>query len=353
MSVVIKPMDTVSPKISIVIPCFNEEAVIPEALRRILEMLKHLAGAGKTSPDSRIYFIDDGSRDRTWELISSAASDNPVVVGIKLARNVGHQNALLAGLLTADGDAVISIDADLQDDVTVIESMVDEFCKGSQIVYGVRRLRDSDTAFKRLTARGFYRMMKGLGVNVVSDHADFRLIGRPAIEALREFREVNVFLRGMVPLLGFSSAVVHYDRSSRFAGSTKYPLGRMVSLAVDGITSFSVVPLRIITAIGLLVFVGSFALTLWVLWMALLTDKAIPGWASTVLPMYFLGGVQILFLGVLGEYVGKIYTEAKGRPRFIVERIAQMEGAFPATHPRSSAEGTLAESVAVVGSTDP
>lgn len=313
-------MNMLTPRIAVITPCYNEEQVLGETRRRLSELLDRLAAAGKISPESRMYFVDDGSRDATWLLIDRLAAEDPRIVGIKLSRNVGHQNALLAGLLTAEGDALVSIDADLRDDVEVIEEMVDAFRTGTQVVYGVRRRRETDTAFKRMTAHGFYRLMQGMGVSVLNDHADFRLMGRAAVEALRQFREVNLFLRGMVPLLGFPASVVYYDRAERFAGTSKYPLRRMLALALDGITSFSVVPLRLITATGLLVFAISSLLGLWVLGAALFTDSVVPGWASTVLPIYLLGGIQILFLGVLGEYAGKIYKEVKHRPRFIIER---------------------------------
>ena len=242
--------------------------------------------------------------------------------GVKLSRNRGHQNALLAGLLSADGDAVVSIDADLQDDVAVIEQMVDEYRRGIDIVFGVRKRRDTDTFFKRATARAFYGLMGWLGAGSVSDHADFRLMSRRAIEALGQFREVNLFLRGIVPLLGFRTAVVEYDRGERFAGESKYPLKKMLAFALEGVTSFSVVPLRLITLIGFSVFALTVAMTLWVLWVRVFTDEAVPGWASTVLPLYFVGGVQILCLGVIGEYLGKIYAEVKARPRYFIDQFS-------------------------------
>ena len=306
--------------LGVVVPCYNEKEVLPETARRLTDLLQQLVEKNKISPDSRIYFVDDGSTDGTWELIETACQSRPSVSGIKLARNVGHQNALLAGLLAAEGDALVSIDADLQDDVHVIESMIDEFHNGNEIVYGVRRTRDTDSAFKRITARVYYRFLQIMGVNVVNDHADFRLLGRRAIDSLKDFGEVNLFLRGIVSLLGYDSSIVYYDRAERMAGSSKYPFRKMLALAIDGLTSFSVAPLRIITFIGLLVFLISVGMGSWALYAALFTDSAIPGWASTVLPIYFIGGIQLFSVGVLGEYIGKIYGEVKRRPRFIIEK---------------------------------
>lgn len=307
-------------QIAIVVPCYNEEQVLPETNHRLSELLGQLLSAGKIGQGSRVVYVDDGSRDRTWELIEQMAARDPRICGLKLSRNVGHQRALLAGLMTAPGDALISIDADLQDDLGVVEQMIDAYRAGDEVVYGVRRLRDTDTPFKRVTARAFYRMMRMLGAEVLDDHADFRLMGRRAIEGLREFREVNLFLRGIVPMIGYASSKVHYARSPRLAGESKYPFGKMLGLALDGVTSLSSFPLRLITYIGLAVFLISVGLSLWTLVAALFTDRAVPGWASTVLPIYFIGGVQILCIGVLGEYAGKIYQEVKQRPRYLVER---------------------------------
>lgn len=304
--------------ISIVVPCYNEEAVLPETARRLSDLLDVLVRCGKVSSDSLVVYVDDGSRDRTWELIEGLAAGGGRAAGIKLSRNVGHQRALLAGLMTAPGEALISIDADLQDDIAVIERMIDAHRAGDEIVYGVRRQRFTDTPFKRLTARAFYRMMRLLGAEVLEDHADFRLMGRRAIEGLREFREVNLFLRGLVPLIGYRSSLVYYERSERFAGESKYPLRKMLGLALDGVTSLSAFPLRLITYIGLGVFLITVTLSLWTLGAALFTDHTVPGWASTVLPIYFIGGVQILCIGILGEYAGKIYQEVKQRPRYFV-----------------------------------
>ncbi|MEW6166203.1 MAG: glycosyltransferase family 2 protein [Pseudomonadota bacterium] len=309
--------------LAIVIPCYNEEAVLEETIRQVAAVLDDLLAAGKIDASSRMYLVDDGSRDRTWAIIEQACGSNRWVAGIKLARNHGHQNALLAGLFTAKGDAVISLDADLQDDVNAIREMVDCYLGGADIVYGVRRRRDVDSLFKRTTARWFYRAMHALGVDLVGEHADYRLLSRRVIEHLKAFREVNLFLRGIIPLIGFSSAQVYYDRAERHAGTSKYPLRKMLGFALNGLTSFSNFPLRMITALGFVVFVFAVIASAWILYVALFTDRAVPGWASTALPMYLLGGVQLLCLGVIGEYIGKIYSEVKARPRFIVETIVE------------------------------
>jgi glycosyltransferase involved in cell wall biosynthesis len=309
-----------SPAISIVIPCFNEEEVLPETARRLLEKLTQLSEAGAISAKSRIYLIDNGSRDRTWALIEDLCRNNTQVSGIKLARNRGHQNGLLAGLLHAEGDALISMDADLQDDIDKIDAMVEEFGKGAHIVYGVRRSRSEDGTFKRMSAHGFYKLMRWLGADILENHADYRLMSRMAVECLREFGEVNLFLRGMVPLIGLRSAIVYYDRAPRFAGESKYPVRRLLGFAIDGLTSFSVVPLRTISLLGLLISGLTILLAAWVLWVGLFTDVPVPGWASTVLPVYFIGGVQLLCLGVIGEYLGKTYQEVKARPRYTIEK---------------------------------
>lgn len=308
-------------QVSIVVPCYNEEEVLPETTRRLTGLLARLVAAGKVSENSRLVYVDDGSRDGTWRLIEEICAVDPRIGGIKLSRNVGHQRALLAALLTVEGDALVSIDADLQDDLDVIEEMIDAYRAGDEVVYGVRCQRTTDTPFKRVTAHAFYRMMRMLGADVVEDHADFRLMGRRAIEGLREFREVNLFLRGIVPLIGYPSSKVSYARAERLAGQSKYPLHKMLGLALDGVTSLSSFPLRLITYIGLTVFLVTVALSIWTLVAALFTDATIPGWASTVLPIYFIGGVQILCIGVLGEYAGKIYQEVKQRPRYFVEKV--------------------------------
>jgi glycosyltransferase involved in cell wall biosynthesis len=307
--------------LSIVVPCYNEEEVLPETSRRLGNLLDRMVLHGKIDAKSRVYFVDDGSRDRTWQIIESLVISAPRFGGIKLSRNRGHQNALIAGLFAVDGDAVISVDADLQDDVNAIETMVDVFQRGADVVYGVRSRRESDTFFKRCTAETFYRIMRTLGAESVHNHADYRLLSRRAVESLRQYREVNLYLRGIVPLIGFKSEIVYYDRAARFAGQSKYPLRKMFALALEAVTSFSVTPLRFITVAGFVVFVGSMGVTAWALAIRIFTDSAIPGWTSIVLPMYFLGGVQIFCIGVLGEYLAKVYSEVKARPRYFIERV--------------------------------
>jgi glycosyltransferase involved in cell wall biosynthesis len=314
--------------LALVVPCYNEEEVIPETCRRMVALLKELVAAGKVAPASRIYFIDDGSGDKTWQLIESFALENLPVVGIKLSRNRGHQNALLAGLFTAEGDMVVSIDADLQDDIDAVREMVDRYLGGCDVVYGVRKRRETDSFFKRITAEGFYKLIEFLGAQTIYNHADYRLLSRRAIEALKDFREVNLFLRGIIPLIGLESAVVYYDRDARFAGESKYPLRKMIGLALDAVTSFSVVPLRLITLTGFVVFFFTASMSAFVLWTKFFTDIAIPGWTSTLLPIYFLGGIQILCLGVIGEYLGKLYAESKARPRYLIEKISRPETVF-------------------------
>lgn len=310
-----------TPRLAIVVPCYNEAAVLPTTAARLRQLLERLRAAGEVAADSLVVFVDDGSADATWAQVAELAAGHPDVAGIRLSRNRGHQNALLAGLCTAPGDVLVSIDADLQDDPEAIPRMLAAHRAGSDIVYGVRRGRASDGLFKRLSARAYYRLLAALGVEVVYDHADFRLLSRRAVEALRDYREVNLFLRGLIPQLGFPSARVEYDRAPRPAGRSKYPLRRMLSLAWQGVTSFSAYPLRLITGFGLLVSIASLALAAWALGVRLFTDRALPGWASTVIPMYFLGGVQLFSLGIIGEYVGKIYHEAKRRPRYHIETL--------------------------------
>jgi glycosyltransferase involved in cell wall biosynthesis len=310
-------------KLHIVVPCYNEQEVLPEAARQFDALLARLVAAGKLAPDSGIIFVDDGSADATWALIEQEARTRGTVAGLKLSRNRGHQNAVLAGLMTSDADAVVTIDADLQDDIGAIELMVDRYREGYDIVYGVRADRSSDTMFKRRSASFFYRLLAFFGVELVHNHADFRLMGRCAVEALRDYREVNLYLRGIIPLLGFRSTTVEYTRKERFAGESKYPLRKMIKLALQAITSFSTVPLQIITLTGFLVFAGAMAVSAWVLWGSLFSDDAVPGWASTVLPIMVLGGIQILSIGVIGAYLGKIYSEVKSRPRYVIDKVTQ------------------------------
>jgi len=309
------------PVLGIVVPCYKEELVLPEITSRLSELLGEMANENLVSPSSCIWFVDDGSPDNTWKIISEISRKNTKVRGIRLTRNRGHQNALMAGLLTAKGDVLVSIDADLQDDISVIKQMMRDHIDGKDIVYGVRSSRTSDSWFKRTTAEGFYRLLKLIGVEIIYNHADFRLMSRRALNALNDYGEVNLFLRGIVPTIGFPSSFVEYERGVRHAGNSKYPLRRMLELALNGITSFSVAPLRIISGIGFLIFLISILLSAWVLWTKLFSGNAVPGWASSVLPMYLLGGIQLLSLGVIGEYVAKIYMETKRRPRFIIEEI--------------------------------
>nr|WP_260432544.1 glycosyltransferase family 2 protein [Burkholderia sp. Bp9140] len=306
--------------LNLVIPCFNEEAVLPETVRRLTILLDRLTRDGIIDRASGVTFVDDGSRDRTWSLIEGFHAADPRIHGLKLSRNHGHQNALLAGLMKVNGDVLISLDADLQDDLDAIPRMLGEYQSGAEIVFGVRQRRDSDGFFKRVSARGYYRLLRRFGVDILPDHADFRLMSRRAIEELRGFREVNLFLRGIVPLLGFRTAIVRYDRQPRFAGESKYPLARMILLASDGVASFSTKPLQWSAYVGALLALASTVCGIWALSIRLFTDRSVPGWASTVIPMYFLGGLQLLFLGVIGGYVAKIYAETKQRPRFIVEK---------------------------------
>jgi len=325
--------------LAIVVPCYNEKDVLPETAKRLILLIDDLIIKNKVSKDSLIYFIDDGSRDGTWEFIEKQANASPRVKGVKLSRNIGHQNALLAGLHVAEGDAIVSIDADLQDDPSAIEQMIDELHAGKDVVYGVRNLRDTDTFFKRASAKVYYKLLHWMGVHVVFNHADYRLLSRRALNALKEYDEVNLFLRGIIPTIGFPSSVVTYRRGERFAGESKYPLRKMLALATDGITSFSAVPLRLIALLGILVFMCTLALSGWVLWLSFAKGNTVPGWASSVLPMYLLGGIQLLSIGVVGEYIAKVYKEIKRRPRFIIDKITSSIDCS-ITHDRNRAPNT-------------
>lgn len=307
------------PVLYIVVPCYNEEQVLPITAPEFAAKLASLEQAGKIAPQSRVLFVDDGSKDSTWEIISRFAGENEKLQGIRLSRNRGHQNALLAGLMEAKDkcDITISIDCDGQDDWNAMDAMVDEYANGCDIVYGVRSSRKTDSFFKRTTARGFYKFLKVMGVETVYDHADYRLVSSKALNAFSEFKEVNLFLRGMFPLVGFKSTCVPYERRERIAGKSHYPLSKMLALALDGITSLSTRPLHLITGLGTAIAVLSFLGVLWSLIVALL-GNSVPGWASTVCIVCFIGGIQLICLGVIGEYVGKIYLEVKARPRFIV-----------------------------------
>ena len=314
-------------QLGIIVPCFNEQEMLPATHERLASLLERMIAAGQIASSSRIYYVDDGSTDDTWNIIDTLSNASDSVVGLRLSRNFGHQNAVMAGLLSASGDALISIDADLQDDIDVIPEMLERFQAGDEIVYGVRRERQSDTALKRGSALLYYRLLKLLGVDVIHNHADFRLMSRKAVDCLKQFSEVNLFLRGIVPLLGFQTGTVEYDRQERTAGQTKYNLRRMIALAINGITSFSPAPLRMVAALGLIVFLLTVAMTFWVLWIRFFTDQAIPGWASSVIPIYFLGGLQLLSIGVLGEYISKLYLESKQRPRYFIAEITGDESA--------------------------
>lgn len=309
------------PIVNFVLPCYNEQAVLRETAIRLGVLLGELKAAGLVAAASSAYYIDDGSRDGTWALIETLARERDDACGIKLSRNRGHQNALLCGLMTVSGDALISLDADLQDDLSIIPDMIRAFRSGDELVYAVRRRRDADSFFKRFTAEGYYKLLAAMGVEVVFNHADYRLMGRRPLEALRQYNESHLFLRGMIPQLGYRSSTVAFDRAERFAGESKYPLSKMLSLAWRGVTSFSAAPLRAITGLGALVSLVSGALGLWALSIRLFTDEALPGWASTVIPMYLLGGIQLLSLGIIGEYLAKVYEASKQRPRFHVEAI--------------------------------
>lgn len=307
-------------KLVIVVPCYNEEEVLPVTVEHLSKLRDQLVFEGLIGSDSTITFVDDGSKDKTWDWVENAAHSNPAIHGIKLSKNRGHQNALMAGLLTVEGDAVISVDADLQDDLAAIREMVIKHHEGAEIVYGIRTHRSTDTLFKRLSAEGFYRLLDLLGVDIVFNHADYRLMSHAAIEALKQYEEVNLFLRGIIPQLGFRTENVFYERAERFAGQSKYPLRKMLALAWDGLTSFSSIPLRWITIFGFMVSFLSFSVGGWALAAKLFFDGSVPGWASTVIPIYFLGGIQLLSLGIIGEYISKIYSETKRRPRFIIEK---------------------------------
>lgn len=308
--------------IYLVIPCYNEEAVLRETTERLKEKLGVLLSEKKISPDSRVIYVDDGSRDKTWPLIEEIHTENKLFGGIKLSRNRGHQNALLAGLMTVKdkADAVISMDADLQDDINAIDGFIDKFNEGCDIVYGVRSSRKKDTFFKRATAQGFYKFMGFMGAKVVYNHADYRLMSRRALDALEQFGETNLFLRGMVTLLGFKTDTVSYERGERFAGESKYPFKKMLSFAWDGITSFSVKPIKIIIGLGIFVCFISVAGLVYTL-VSYLLGHTVQGWTSMMMSIWLLGGIQLLSLGIIGEYIGKIYSETKGRPRYIIEEF--------------------------------
>ncbi len=308
------------PVLYIITPCYNEEEALPHSAPKLVALLTEMAGSGLIDEASRLTLVDDGSRDKTWKVIEALTERFPQVEGLKLAHNVGHQNALWAGMMTVRGkaDAIVTIDADLQDDVNAIPKFVEKLNEGADVVYGVRKKRETDTAFKRATAHGFYRFMRTMGADVVDDHADYRLLSRRALDALSDFGEVNLFLRGMVPLLGFKTDTVYYDRGERVAGESKYPLKKMIAFAVEGITSFSVKPIKMVITLGSLFALLGLLMALYAIAQAFL-GQTTSGWASLMVSIWVVGGVQLMALGLIGTYVGKIYTEVKRRPRFIVE----------------------------------
>lgn len=309
-------------RLSIVVPCYNEKDVLYETSSRLTEVLNKLVSAGKVSSDSFVLFVNDGSTDNTWEIIKELFEKNKFIYGLNLAGNVGHQNALMAGLMTAKEmcDAMISIDADLQDDVNIIETMVDKYKEGFDIVYGVRSSRKTDTFFKRNSALAFYKLMKGLGVHSVYNHADYRLMSKRAVEQLSCFKERNLFLRGIVPLIGYNTTCVYYERNERYAGESKYPLRKMINFAIDGITSFSVKPVRLIAGTGFSLLIISVLASIYVIY-AVSTGHAVAGWASIMLSIWFIGSIILISIGVIGEYIGKIYIEVKERPRYNIETL--------------------------------
>lgn len=306
--------------LTIVVPCYNEEEVLPETTKELGQILNDLIDKKKIAPNSKLLFVNDGSKDKTWEIISSYSDKFDYVTGIKFTRNYGHQNALLAGMSLAVkySDMIITIDADLQDDVNTIYKMVDKFIEGYDVVYGVRNSRDTDSFFKKHTALMYYGLMKKMGVNLVPDSADYRLLSKRATEALLDYKERNLFLRGMVPLVGYKSTKVYYPRKERYAGTSKYPLKKMIHFALDGITSFSIAPIHLIMSMGLIVMLISIVLMIYTI-VEKIEGHIVPGWSSLMISIWFLGGVQLISVSVIGEYIGKVFTEVKHRPRFNIE----------------------------------
>lgn len=304
----------------LVIPCYNEEEMLPITAKALYGKMSALIAEKKIAPESRVMFVDDGSADKTWQLIEKLHRENRLFTGLKLSRNKGHQNALLAGLMTAkkNADIIVSMDADLQDDINAIDGFLEKRAEGCEIVYGVRSSRETDTGFKRMTAQGYYKILAAMGVEITYNHADYRMMSRRAVEALEEFKEVNLFLRGMVPMVGFKSDIVTYERAARQAGESKYPLKKMLSFAVEGITSLSIKPIRFITALGFVIFFVSIIMLIYFLTVHFM-GKTVAGWTTTVVSVWALGGLQLLAIGVIGEYIGKIYLETKARPKYIIE----------------------------------
>jgi glycosyltransferase involved in cell wall biosynthesis len=309
-------------KLGIVIPCYNEEEGLSETTKRLQVLLDEMIASGEIAKESFVCYVDDGSKDATWKLIESFQKESPLFKGIKLSRNFGHQNALIAGLmqLKDEADALISMDADLQDDINVVKEFVQKYKEGYDVVYGVREDRSKDTKFKRGTAEFFYKFQHFMGIETVHNHADYRLLSRKALDALAQFKEVDLFLRGIVPLLGFRSCSVYYARAERFAGETKYPLKKMIFFALDGIASFSIMPLRLITMVGFVLFMLSLLAIVWITVEKLFFDNTVQGWASTMISIYLIGGIQIMSLGIIGEYVGRNFQQSKGRPRYIIDK---------------------------------
>lgn len=305
----------------LVVPCYNEEEVLPETSKRLREKMQSLIEKGKIAKDSKILFVNDGSKDRTWEMIEELHQKDAIYQGVKLSRNRGHQNALLGGLMTAKkyADMVISLDADLQDDIDAIDEFVEKYDKGCEIVYGVRSARKTDTFFKKFTAEGFYKLLHLMGGEVVFNHADYRLMSKRALEEMEKYQEVNLFLRGIVPMIGFQTDIVYYERHERLAGESKYPLKKMLALAIDGITSLSIKPIRLIVFLGMFIFVCSIAMLVYSLVQHFLGNTSI-GWTSLIVSIWAIGGLQLLAIGVIGEYIGKIYLETKARPKYIIEK---------------------------------
>lgn len=309
-----------------IIPCYNEEEVLLETSNQLSAKITELINKGKISNYSKIVFVNDGSKDRTWEIIKELHDSNSLFSGINLSRNRGHQNALLAGLMQVKdiADVVISMDADLQDDINAIDEMIDKYHQGCDIVYGVRNKREKDTAFKRITAEGFYKIMNSLGANTIYNHADYRLMNRRALNGMAEFKEVNLFLRGIVPMIGYKTDVVYYERNERFAGESKYPFKKMIAFAIQGITSLSTKPISIVTYAGITVFFVSIIMLLYSI-VAFFAGKTVAGWSSVMVSVWAIGGLQLLGIGIIGEYIGKIYLETKQRPRFIIEEFLNSE----------------------------
>lgn len=309
-------------KIIVILPCYNEEDVLPSSINELIPLMSKLIESKSISTDSVLCFVDDGSSDNTWKIIKEYSTTNTLVTGLKLANNVGHQNALLAGLLhnKNTADIYISIDCDLQDDIEAIPKMIESYNRGNEIVYGVRSSRQVDTVFKRKSAELFYDVQSAIGVDIIKNHADYRLISNVVLNCLDQYKERNLYLRAMFPIIGFTSDIVHYERKERLAGESKYPLKKMLAFAWDGITSFSTFPLKMITILGAIVFIISMGMAGWILSIKIFTVQAIPGWASTTIPIYFIGGIQLLSIGIIGEYIGKIYKETKQRPRYTIEK---------------------------------